>query len=211
MLTKKQIIDLVIENKAGGISPDYKKYHPSVIEKALDLALSQLIAIEVKEQGDYVMESSYIKTFEGNKSPKIKYDAFRDMCYITLPARIISLGRSMGLREISWPQGMTMPFRIIDSSAYSVFSNLETGVLPDGVYFAQIEGNRVYFPTMPRKFVNKRLVIKMICGSDGYGPDEALPIPDSKTALILEMLDRMFDEQKQTKQKMINDSNPNTF
>lgn len=214
MLTKKQIVDLVIENKAGGISPDYKKYHPSVIQKALDLALSQLIAIEVKEQqqqGDYVLESSYVKVFEGSQSPKIKYDTYRDMCYILLPARIISLSRNIGLREISWPQGMTMPFRIIDASAYSVFSNLESGILPDGVFFAQMEGNRVYFPDMPRKFVNRRLVVKMICGSDGYGQDEALPIPDSKTALILDMLDRMFDEQKQTKQKMTNDSNPNTF
>lgn len=213
MLTKKQIVDLVIENKAGGISPDYKKYHPAVIEKALDLALSQLIAIEVKEQqaqGDFVLESSYVKVFEGNKAPKIKYDSFRDMCYILLPARIISLSRNIGLREISWPQGMTLPFRIIDSSAYSVFSNLETGVLPPGVFFAQMEGNRVYFPEMPQMYVGKRLVVKMICGSDGYGNDEALPIPDSKTALILQMLDQMFDEQKMTKQKMVNDSSPNT-
>lgn len=213
MLTKKQLVDLVIENKAGGISPDYKKYHPRVIEKALDLALSQLIAIEVKEQqrlGDFVLESSYVKVFEGNKAPKIKYDLFRDMCYILLPARIISLSRNIGLREISWPQGMTAPFRIIDASAYSVFSNLESGILPSGVFFAQMEGNRVYFPEMPRMYVGKRLIVKMICGSDGYGNDEALPIPDSKTALILQMLDQMFDEQKATRQKMVNDSNPNT-
>jgi hypothetical protein len=104
-----------------------------------------------------------------------------------------------------------MPFRIIDAQAFSVFSNLESGVMPQGVYFAQMEGNRVYFPTMPNMYVGKRLTIKMICGSDGYTNDEALPIPDARTAEILDMLDRMFDEQKQTKQKMINDSNPNTF
>lgn len=214
MLTKKQIVDLVIENKAGGISPDYKKFHPSVIQRALDLALSQLIALEVKEQqrqGDFVLESAWVKTFEGQQSPKIKYDKYRDMCYIILPARIISLSRNAGLREISWPQGITAPFRIIDAQAWSVFSNLEAGELPQGVYYAQMEGNRVYFPTMPRRFVNKRVTVKMICGSDGYGNDEALPIPDSRTAEILGMLDKMFDEQKITKQKMTNDSNPNTF
>lgn len=214
MLTKKQLIDLVIENKAGGISPDYKKFHPAVIQKALDLALSQLIAIEVKEQqrqGDFVLESAWVKTFEGKQAPKIKYDAVREMCYIVLPARIISLSRNSGLREISWPQGITMPFRIIDAQAWSVFSNLESGELPEGVYFAQMEGNRVYFPEMPKRFVTKRLTVKMICGSDGYGNDEALPIPDARTAEILGMLDKMFDEQKATRQKMTNDSNPNTF
>lgn len=214
MLTKKQLIDLVIENKAGGISPDYKKFHPSVIMKALDLALSQLIAIEVKEQqrqGDYVLESSWVKSFEGKQSPRIKYDTYREQCYIILPARIISLSRNNGLREISWPQGGEMPFRIIDAQAFSVFSNLESGIMPQGVYFAQMEGNRVYFPTMPKLYVGNRLTIKMICGSDGYTNDEALPIPDARTAEILAMLDRMFDEQKVTKQKMINDSNPNTF
>jgi hypothetical protein len=51
----------------------------------------------------------------------------------------------------------------------------------------------------------------MICGSDGYGSDESLPIPDNRTAEILAMLDKMFDEQKRTRQKMTNDSNPNTM
>jgi hypothetical protein len=61
------------------------------------------------------------------------------------------------------------------------------------------------------RFKNRRLTVKMICGIVGYGNDESLPIPDNRTAEILAMLDKMFDEQKTTKQKMSNDSNPNTF
>ncbi len=38
---------------------------------------------------------------------------------------------------------------------------------------------------MPQMYVGKRLVVKMICGSDGYGNDEALPIPDSKVKDIV--------------------------
>jgi len=214
MLTKKQLIDLVIENKSGGVSPDYKKFHPSVIEKALDLALSTLIAIEVKEQqkqGDFVLESSWVKTFEGKQASRIKWDDYRQECYITLPARIIALSRNGGLREVSWAQGSDLPFRIIDAQAMSVLSNLECSQLDVGVYFAKLEGNRVYFSDMMKNYVGKRLTVKMICGSDGYGNDEPLPIPDTRTAEILSMLDRMFDEQKGTKMKMTNDSNPNTF
>ena len=214
MLTKKQLVDLVIENKAGGISPDYKKFHPNVVLKALDLALSQLIADEVRQQqkmGDFVLESSWVKSFEGKDAAVIRWDKIRCQVYINLPARIISLSRNAGLREISWAQGADMPFQIIDAQAYSVLGNLECGVLPDGVYFAQMEGSRVYFPNMPKSTVGKRLTVKMICGSDGYGNDEPLPIPDSRTAEILAMIDKMFDEQKLTKQKMTNDSNPNTF
>jgi hypothetical protein len=214
MLTKKQLIDLVIENKAGGTSPDYKKFHPSVIQKALDLALSQLIAIEVREQqkqGDFVLESSWVKTFEGKEASRVKWDAYREQAYIILPARIISLTRNGGLREISWPQGADMPFQIIDAQAHSVLRNLECSELPAGVFFAQMEGNRVYFPNMNQRYKNRKLTVKMICGSDGYGNDEPLPIPDSRTAEILAMLDKMFDEQKQTRQKMSNDSNPNTM
>jgi len=130
MLTKKQLIDLVIENKAGGTSPDYKKFHPSVIQKGLDLALSQLIAIEVREQqkqGDFVLESSWVKTFEGKEASRIKWDTYRDQCYIILPARIISLTRNGGLREISWPQGADRPFQIIDAKhiAYSIIWKAE--------------------------------------------------------------------------------------
>lgn len=213
MLTKKQLIDLVIENKAGGTSPDYKKFHPSVVQKALDLALSQLIATEVREQqkqGDYVLESSWVKTFEGKAASRIKWDPYREQAYIILPARIITLSRNGGLREISWAQGADMPFQIIDAQAHSVLRNLECSELPSGVFFAQIEGNRIYFPNMNIRFKNRRLTVKMICGSDGYGNDESLPIPDNRTAEILAMLDKMFDEQKQTRQKMTNDSNPNT-
>lgn len=214
MLTKKQLVDLVIENKAGGVSPDYKKFHPNVVLKALDLALSQLIADEVKQQqkqGDFVIESSWVKVFEGKDASTLRWDKVREKAYIVLPARIISLSRNAGLREISWSQGSEQPMQIIDAQAYSVLSNLECSQLPDGVYFAQMEGSRVYFPNLPKEKVGKKLTVKMICGSDGYSNDEALPIPDSRTAEILMMIDKIFDEQKMTKAKMTNDSNPNTF
>lgn len=213
MLTKRQLVDLVIENKAGGTTPDYNKFHPNVILKAVDLALSALIAAEVKDQqkqGDFVLESSWVKSFEGNEGPKVKWDTIREMCYINLPARIISLSRNSGLREVSWPQGANNPMRIVDASAFSVLRNLECSQMEEGVYYAQMEGSKVYFPLMPKQAKGKRMTVKMICGSDGYTNDEPLPIPDSRTAEILAMIDRMFDEQKVTKAKMTNDSNPNT-
>mgnify|MGYP003651706097 CR=1 FL=1 len=213
MLTKRQLVDLVIENKSGGAAPDYKRFHPNVVMRALDLALSALIADEVKQQqqgGEFVLDSTWIKTFDGKKAPRVKRDPNSQQLYIELPARIISLNRSAGLRELSWAQGWDSPMQIVDAQAYSVLGSLECSVLPAGVYFAQVEGGNVYFPNMPSSNIGKRMVVKMICGPDGYENDEVLPIPDARTADILMLMDKMFAEQKVTKVKMSNDSNPNT-
>lgn len=213
MLTKRELVDLVIEGKAGGISPDYKKYHPNVIARYVDMALSQVMAAEIKEEldsGRFGIDSNWVKVFQGRQGPKIKWDGIREQCYINLPAKLIGLGQMRGLMQVAWPQGQDMPFRIIPMSAYSVLSNLETGILPEGVYFAQIEGDRIYFPDMAERFVGKRLTVKMISGSDGYAMDEELPIPDARTAEMLNLVMNLLAEQKQTPQKMANDSNPNT-
>ncbi len=215
MLTKDEIVDLVIEGKAGGISPDYKKFHPVVIRKALDLALTQLIALDMKEQmreeGTSFIESTWVKTFQGKQAPKIKIDNDRVQCYVELPARLVGLTNNRGLREVSWPQGGNLPFHIINDQAYASLSNLECSVHLDGVYYAQIEGDRIYFPDMNTSLKGKKVVVKMVAASDGYANDEVLPIPDSKSTDLFFLLSKMLDEQKGSKQKMTNDSNPNTF
>lgn len=212
MKSKNELADLVIEGLAGGISPDSHKFHRRVIIGYIDMALSGLVGKIVKSQesqGDFSIDPAWIKAF--NKV-KIKFDGDRQLCYSDLPATLIALNKSKGLREVRWMDESSSPepFRLVDPMAPSVLSNLECSELPTGVYHATLEGERVYYPDMPANFaqMNAKVRMKMICGSDGFKNDEKLPIPDDLTDSLIERTMQLLMGFRNSKPKMTNDSRP---
>lgn len=213
MLTKREIVDLVIENLSGGQPPDYKKWHPRVVRRTIDAVLSQVVAQVVQKDeasGQPSVEATWVKSFD---KVKVRWDNNRKQCYSDFPAHIISLKQSRGLREVRWrdESDLSTAFIIIDATAYSVINQLECSNLSDGNYHASPEGDRIYFPDMPFNMaqMNAKVRVKMLCGSDGFSETEVLPLPDEATSLIVQESVKMLTLEAQMKQKMTNDSNPN--
>jgi hypothetical protein len=214
MYSKNQLADLVIEGLAGGAAPDGRKWHRNAVRVRMDGILSEAVAKIVRRdlsEGNYTIESTWVKPFD---KVYIKWDSGRKQCYVTFPARIIALDSNRGLREVQWRDSSTAQesFRIIDGLAQNVFSNLESGVLPDGVFFAAVEGDRIYFPGMTYLYPERKAAvrIKMICGSDGFDNNEPLPIPDELANTIIDTALRSFDPQRRQFIKVTNDKNPGT-
>lgn len=214
MLTKNEIADLAIEINAGGVPPDSKRFHRKVYLKAVDTVLSESIAKLIarkQRDGDQTVESTWVQPFD--KVP-IKYDLNRKQCYVAFPARVISLEQNKGLREIGWRDAsVAQPsFQIIDGLAQNVLSNLECSILPEGVFYAAIEGDRIYFPSMNYTYAERKAAVrvKMLCGADGFDSTTPLPIPDELAATVVQMVAKMMEKQATVKQKTINDSNSNT-
>lgn len=214
MLTKREIVELVIENMSGGIQPDYRKYHPNVVSKYVDVALNSIIASDVKksiEEGNNTLDSDWVKVFT---SVPLRYDQIRGQVYIKFPKTVLLLQDNRGIREITWQQqGDARPFRIHDFTTYNVLANLECSQMIEGEYLALVEGERVYFPNMPVAFatINKaKVTVKAICTSIGYEDNEELPFPEERVFEIFSMVQQIMQNMRVKQAKVSNDSNPNT-
>lgn len=213
MMSKKAFIELVIESMAGGAAPDNRKYHPVVIAQYVNVAINSFIGKSVKEDlanGTFTVDNAWIKSFY---KVRIKYDQIRGQCFIKLPAKPILLENNRGIREVGWnTQDGSPTFVINDASSYSVLSNLECSILPDGVYMALVEGDYIYFPDMPKALYDnkKTVMVKMVCGAAGYTDEEELPIPEDSSLEIFTAIQNIMNVTRQTPIKVNNNSNPNT-
>ena len=214
MLKKREIVELVIENLSGGVQPDYRKYHPNVVSKYVDIALNAIIAQDVKkgmEEGDNTIDSGWVKPFY---DVRLRWDQIKGQVYIKFPKSVLLMKNNVGIRQISWSQqGDARPFRIHDFTAYNVLSNLECSQMDLGEYLALVEGERVYFPTMPQKFVKDKatLFVAAVCTSAGYEDDEDLPFSEERMTEMFGLIQQLMQNMKVTRVKVTNDSNPNTI
>ena len=213
MLTKREIVDLVIENLSGGVQPDYSKYHPVVVAKYVDVALNSIIANDVNKalaEGDNLVDCGWVKVFE---RVRLRHDAYRNMVYIKFPSSVLLLKGNRGIREIMWAQtGEAAPFRIQDFTSMHVISNLDCAQTETGEYLVYIEGNRAYMPGMPKQFVTNKasVMMKAVCTTAGYEENEQLPFPEERVYEVFSMVQQLMSMMKQTRSKVTNDSNPNT-
>lgn len=213
MATKQEFIDLVIEQANGGITVDNRKFHPVVIGKFVDAAINSFIGMSVMQsakENSGVFDSSWIKVFE---SVRIKWDKYREQCYIDFGSEVLPLEGNKGIREVGWAQNDdSQNFHIQPASAYPVLADLECSDLGNN-YMALVEGEKIFFPKMPQLFVKqkKSVTLKAVCAASAYSNNELLPIPDEKTADILTVIQNMIAPMKAAKMKVSNDSNPNTI
>jgi len=214
MFTKREFTDLVIEGLNGGAAPDKRKYHPVVVAKFIDTAVNSIIARDIVEElteGMNMLDPGWIKVIN---NIRIKYDEVRGQCYFKFSKNVMYMKDNKGVREISWNyQDGSPTFRILDPSSYQVISNLECSQVPDGVFLALIEGEKVYFPNMPKIYaIEKRKVMaKVVCSFSAYDMDDEVPLPEERIVEVMDLVFKLMTGFKGTRQKVTNDSNPNTI
>ena len=212
-MTKQEFIDLAIDMVNGGPTQDNRKYHPVVIGKIVDTALNSFIGQSVKEATQLnsgVFDSSWIKTFE---RIRIKWDGYREICYIDFGSEVLPLEGNKGIREIGWPQSDDSPsFHIMPASSYGIISDLECSDLGTN-FIALVEGEKILFPKMPKIYVKQKrsLMLKAVCAASSYSKNEMLPIPEEKTADVMTLITNLMAPMRAAKVKVSNDSNPNTI
>ena len=213
MLSKRNLIDLFIESASGGVAPDFRKWHPTVVSGYMDIAINALIAQEVKDAvavGIPLLDNSWVKTFN---NIVIKWDKIRKQCYAVLPVKVIFMYNNRGLVEVGWMEQDGSPnFVIQDGSSYSVISQLECSYLEEGVFFALVVGESLYFPEMPESYAKskKRIMCRVVAASSGYTDDEVMPIVEEKASQVFMLVQQLMLPQMNIRNKVTNDSNPNT-
>lgn len=214
MYSKAEFVDLIIESLNGGVPPDQRKYHKVVVSKYIDAAMNTIIAADVKQSkalGQFDLDPGWIKVVD---NIKLKWDQIRNQVYIVWPKNVLYMAGMMGIREIGWNfQDGSPSFRIMDPSAYQVISNLECSQLDTGVHFALVESKRVYFPDIPKVRVteNRKVMAKVVLSFSAYEDDDEVPVPEERVIEVVRILQEMMGGFRITKQKVSNDTNPNTI
>lgn len=213
MFTKRVFTDIIIEGLNGGAAPDTRKYHPVVVSKFIDTAVNSIISADISKElseGGNMIDPGWIKVIN---NIRIRFDQTRGQCYFNFPKNVLYMKDNKGVREIGWNyQDGSPTFRIMDPSSYQVISNLECSQLQDGVYLALIEGEKVYFPTMPEIYAKqkRKVMAKVVCSFSAYDMDEQVPIPEERIVEVIDLVYKLMTGFKGTRQKVTNDSNPNT-
>lgn len=213
MISKKELVDLTIERLNGGPVLDYRKYHPNVIGRLVDVVLNSIISDDVKRgdaQGGGGVSSEWV-----HRIPKlpIKFDSDREECYIEWEVEILMMECNRGIREISWKvPGTDRGFNIQPSSSYQVLADLECSS-PENGQLAIVEGKRVYFPQMPQAYAKKKsyLTARVVLAASSYSSDDVIPVPEERFIEAMQVIDQLSVPFKSTRMKVTNDSNPNTI
>lgn len=210
MLTKREIAETIILQKYGGRPSSDNGIDVRDVYDVIDMIYSQLVSQEVTMQirgkGEFTVDSVWSKTFTNSI---VLFDKVLDMCYINLPATRVYIEGDKDVRLISWTQSQNAPFDMIDSASLQVQDQLESGVAAEGTYNFYVDGQKVYFPRMPKRYKGKKLLVRMVAGIDGYAPDEKIPVPQPFAYTLLEMTAAFFQVQITTLSKNTNDSNVN--
>jgi hypothetical protein len=212
MISKKELVDLTIEKLNGGPVLDYRKYHPNVIGRLVDVVLNSIISDDVKRgdaQGGGGVSSEWVHRL--SKLP-IKLDKDREECYIEWDVEILMMENNRGIREITWKTpGNERGFNIMPSSSYQVLADLEASN-PENGQLAIVEGKRVYFPQMPVVYVKNKayLTARVVLAASSYSGDDVIPVPEERFIEAMQLIDQLALPFKSTRMKVTNDSNPNT-
>lgn len=213
MITKREITALISEKLNGGPLTDYRKYHPTVIGKYVDIVLNSIIAEDVKRgliAGDNNVAPDWIQVL--NNIP-LRWDSNREQVYIEWTVEILLMG-GLGVREINWRiTEMERGFNIIKAGEDKIYSDLPCSDPEATGEMAVIEGKKVYFPNMPRSYFTKKrkVMAKVVLASAGYDADQVLPIPEERMKEAMFLLDEVTSGFKLSRMKVTNDSNPNTI
>lgn len=208
MITKRQFAELVITELSGGDIIMRNKYDERDVFRMADMAIADMIAAEYASKrgaADAYINGNYIKAFE---NVEVKWNENRNKSYFELPAEMIALENDKGLRMVSFMDGEDQMFKIIANGSLQTWNTLQVSS-SDGSFSVFVEGSNVFIPDMPKNYACK-LLVKMICSTSDLDPDELLRIPAQAELTLYERVLKLFGIQQQSRQKMGNDSNPNT-
>lgn len=200
MITKKQLADEVIHILEGGNhNRNDSRYNRPYVYKYLDQALSFMIVknfFQGRNMGEYNLPEEFIT----DSYKELKQNTKRDLVYIYLPNRLVSLPNDRGLVSISWKQGEG-DFKIVrvKNESHGAWNLLESATLINKVGY-WLEGTKIYFKNIDENLVGKEVLVKHLLSLDHFDEDEELPIPgDYEAEMIQQVVNTLLmkDQQRQ--------------
>lgn len=145
----------------GDYNPSDSKWDIREIEIAVGQASAKLIRLRIFEEyrsGEPNSFGQYLATFVGEE---IKRDKTRNLSYIDIPAKYISLPKGRGVHSIGPEGNEFIKYIPIDAGMLS-FTDIRTAPFLQGNAGFWLEGSKAFFT----KEISGNAVVKLITGND---------------------------------------------
>jgi len=196
-MTKKQVADLLITNKAGGNTANFSKYDRRDFYQYIEIAFDDAVGKARRAMGTEYLTAEFIKRY---KNMQLYYDSQVDETFFVIPCPIVN----NGLVSVSPPQGADF---VIQAGEETIYNDLESGVIIDN-YVVEQFANRVYFKRVGK--INIPVNIKVIPSGSAYTDSEQLPIPTDFEDFFFSRALELSEGQTVRPFKKTNDNNPQT-
>jgi len=198
-MTKKQVADLLITNKAGGNTANFSKYDRRDFYNYIEIAFDDSVGKARRAMGTDFLTADFVKRY---KNIQLYYDSYSDETFFVLPCSVVN----NGVVGVSPPRGND--FVIQYGGAASIYDDLESGVITDNLVCIQY-ANRVYFQRSG-KLTNLEVTVRVIPSGNAYTDSEQLPIPTDFEDYFLSRAMELSEGQTVRPYKKTNDNNPQT-
>lgn len=201
-MKKSEYISAIRQRLTGGL-PDRTvaiKYPVRLIERYMDAALATLLNQYVQK---YEVTDDFLKTFY----PYLLWDDKQNQAYITIPASMVQLPETKGLRWVSGTEDTTTSWDIIPAIAYQVYANMESGQTNIN-QICYVEGGNIIVPKVRKSQTGICVKVKIFCTTNGYTMDEEFAVPASPLTFI-DMVCKGLAELKMTPDLTSNIGDPN--
>lgn len=144
----------------GDYSPSESKWDIREVAIAVEQASAKLIRLRTFEEirfGDSNSLGQYLATFTGQE---IKRDTVRNLSYIDIPAKYISLPKGRGVHSIGPEGNEFVKYIPLDAGALN-FTNIRQAPFLQGNSGYWLEGSKAYFSNE----LSGNAVIKLITGA----------------------------------------------
>lgn len=196
-MTKKEVADLLITNKAGGNTANFSKYDRRDFYNYIEIAFDDSVGKARRAMGNEYLTADFVKSY---KITQLYYDSFVDETFFVLPCSIVN----NGLISVSPPQGADF---IIQAGEETVYNDLESGIIIDNRVVEQF-ANRCYIKKSGKLSIPIR--IKVIPSGNSYADGEQLPIPTDFADYFFSRALELSEGQTVRPYKKTNDNNPQT-
>ena len=203
--TKKQLAEQIVRILNSGDVTHDNSIDPRELLLAIEQERDRLVRLRLLEllsQGERNIPGDVVSTFD---SITIKKDAIKNLLYSSLPGRIMSLPKDMGLLHVSYTKDQYNAFIRMPNGSLSLYNGLLSSMIGGrGGYW--LEGDRLYYNDGVDDCCGNTIILKMILNSGDYDADAVFPIPADLEIEVVRNVVQLYSPMKAAPNDELNDN-----
>ena len=193
--TKKQLAEQVIRILNSGDVTNDNSIDPRELLLAIEQERDRLVRFRLFESlsaGEGDIPGDVVSTFD---NITIKKDTVKNLLYSSLPGRIMSLPRDMGILHVSYTKDQYNAFIRMPNGSLSLYNGLLSSMIGGrGGYW--LEGDRLYYNDGVDDCCGNTVIIKMVMNSGDVNPDDIFTIPSDLESEVIKNVIALYSPMK---------------
>ena len=193
--TKKQLAEQIIRILNSGDVTNDNSIDPRELLLAIEQERDRLVRLRLFEsmnQGEGGIPGDVVSTFD---NITIKKDTTKDLLYSSLPGRVMSLPKDMGILHVSYTKDQYNAFIRMPNGSLSLYNGLLSSAIGGrGGYW--LEGDRIYYNSSVDDCCGNTVIIKMVMNSGDVDPNDIFPIPSDLEPEVIRNIIQLYSPMK---------------